>query len=184
LCPQSGVYRNYNAPIPTDLDASALAVPDFAPWRLQIRGIADPSLVSQVLIATSVDSVDQITFSDSGGSLVSVQKFILMPDGELEADPPEGYTPLRIDDTAIRWQDAGTPDVSAQVLLAMASAPAAAEEKAKPGAAVLQSLDWIREFGQGLAPENRIRKPLLAMGYAARWSGTTRPPSPKRSRTA
>jgi hypothetical protein len=40
----------------------------------------------------------------------------------------------------------------------------------------------MREFGQGFDPENRICKPLLATGYAA--VRDTRPPPPKRSRTA
>ena len=39
--PYSGVYRNYHPAIPTNLDPSDLAMPDFVPWQLKIGGITD-----------------------------------------------------------------------------------------------------------------------------------------------
>jgi hypothetical protein len=38
-----------------------------------------------------------------------VQKFVLIPDGELDAPIPSGGTPLRIDDTAIRGRTREPP---------------------------------------------------------------------------
>ncbi|MFA7054439.1 MAG: hypothetical protein WC328_15610 [Kiritimatiellia bacterium] len=164
--PQSYVYRNYSEPVPTDLPD--LPVPDFAPWRLRIKGISDTSAISLVSVTTPVDSVSQISFTTVGGSLVSEQKFLLVPNRTFDAPVPEGYSKVEIDDATIRWQDVGAADVSAQVRLAMMSIPHASGKKAKPGAVVLQSLDWLTGNPlQGLDPENRIRQPLLAMGYSA-----------------
>ncbi len=177
--PQSGVYRNYNPPVPTDLPD--VPVPDFAPWRIRITGLPQ-DLLASVSLTTSVDSVTgtygagpsplsfgdrTVTFSASGDDLLSDQAFILIPDRELDADPPAGYTPLRIDDTASRWQDAAAHGVGVEVSLHAMASPARKSRKEKPGAVVLQSLDWMTQVGQGLDPENRIRQPLLEMGYAA-----------------
>jgi len=177
--PQSGVYRNYNPPVPTDLPD--VPVPDFAPWRIGITGLPQ-DLLASVSLTTSVDSVTgtygagpsplsfgdrTVTFSASGDGLLSDQAFILIPDRELDADPPAGYTPLRIDDTASRWQDAAAHGVGVEVSLHAMASPARKSRKERPGAVVLQSLDWMTQVGQGLDPENRIRQPLLEMGYAA-----------------
>jgi hypothetical protein len=166
--PQSGIYRNYNEPAPTDLPASALAVPDFAPWRLRIRGMTDASVISGVSVTTSVDSVSQIAFTASGGDLLSDQKFILIPDGELEADPPEGYTPLRVDTLQSRWWDEGQRDVGCSLTLAMASAPKVDKAaKSQNGALVLESLELnplIHGF-LSIDTKGRIAAPLKSMGY-------------------
>jgi len=95
--PQSGEYRNYNESLPTDLSEDDLKMGDFTSWRIKITGIADTSLISRVTISTTVDSTSQITFSKVKGALLSDQKFILIPDGDLEAEPPQGYIPIRSD---------------------------------------------------------------------------------------
>jgi len=110
--PQSNVFRNYNEVIPTDLSPEDLAMTDFTPWRLKITGITDPTLISKVILFTTVDRVEQITFSSVNGSLLSDQKFILIPDGKLEAPPPEGYTPLRSDVNTPTWQNPKVDKVS------------------------------------------------------------------------
>ena len=115
--PQSGEYRNYNEPIPTDLSEEDLAVPDFAPWRLKITGVIIPALVSGVSLKTTVDYTDKITFSKVGGSLLSDQKFILIPDGDLEAPPPAGYVPIRSDVTTPKRENPKVDSVVATPLL-------------------------------------------------------------------
>ena len=172
--PQSNIFRNYNEPIPTNLSADDLAVPDFAPWQLKITGVTDPDLVSQVTVSTSVDnttdSAIEITFTSDGDSLISDQKFILTPNRSLEASVPSEYTPLKIDDTAVRWQDMEAVDVTAQVTWAAPvtrSAPptSTAEAKAKPGAVVLQSLDWWAKMGHWTRPDSRFADRFKKMGY-------------------
>jgi len=113
--PQSNVFRNYNEAIPTDLSPEDLAMTDFTPWRLKITDITDPTLISKVILFTTVDRVEQVTFSNVNGALLSDQKFILVPDGKLEAPPPEGYTPLRSDVETPRWQNPKVDKVSVLV---------------------------------------------------------------------
>jgi len=186
--PLSGTYRNYNAPIPTDLPEEDLAVPDFAAWRLRITGPLDNFIIEQAAVTTTVDRVEQITFINDNGSLLSEQKFILIPNRTLEAPVPPEYTPLEIDDTAVRWQDTDAVDVSALVCLGfemptsrsgangrsgvgVRAAGAAqtleltADQKAKLGAIVIQSLDRKTKGWQDLNPEKYIAKPLEEMGY-------------------
>jgi len=115
--PQSGVFRNFKEAIPTNLPARDLAVPDFVPWRIKITGVTDPSLVSQVSISTPVDSIDTITFSKAKDSLLSDQKFILIPNGPLEAPIPSKYTPIRSDTLNSRWWDEEQKNVTVQVTL-------------------------------------------------------------------
>jgi len=116
--PQSGVYRNYHPPIPTDLSADDLKVPDFVPWRIKIKGVTNPALVSEATLTTSVDCISRITFSAVDGSLLSDQKFILIPDRNLDATPPQGYVPLRVNTLESRWWDKEQKDVSLSVTLA------------------------------------------------------------------
>jgi len=145
--PQSGIYRNYNEPIPTNLDPSDLAVPDFAPWRVKVTGVTNISFFSQLTVNTADDSIDQITFSVVDGSLLSDQKFILIPNRTLEASVPQEYTPLKIDAAAVRWQDEDVADVTIRMPKpGTRSTQDVAEAKAKPGAVVLESLDWSRPY--------------------------------------
>jgi len=167
---QSHIYRNYNEAIPTDLDEEDLAVPDFVPWRLKIKGIGDAALISLVSITTSVDSVSQIMFSTSGNDLISAQKYILIPSGELEEDPPGGYLPLRVDTLQSRWWDEEQKDVSVIMTLAMASNPDVSKRaKSQKGALVLESLDLNivlhGPLGQNISTKGRIADPLKAMKY-------------------
>ena len=158
-------FRNYDPPVSTDTED--VPVPDFAPWRLKIVGISDPALVSLASVITAADSVSQIAFSTSGGDLLSDQKFIVTPNRTFDAEIPSGYQQLRIDDTVSRWQDAAAHGVGVEVGLYAMASPVMKSKKEKPGAVVLQSLDWGSSVGQGLDPENRIRQPLLEMGYSA-----------------
>jgi len=115
--PQSGEYRNYHSPISTDLSEGYLKVPSFVPWQLKIRGLPDTFPVTQVTISTSVDSFSQITFSVVGDSLLSDQKFILIPDGPLEVPPPQGYVAIRTDTRSGKWSEEEQKDVSVQMTL-------------------------------------------------------------------
>ena len=165
---QPNVYRNYHPAIPTDLSADDLAMPDFVAWQLKIGGITDTSLVSQVTITTPVDNTNQVTFSVVKGSLLSDQKFILIPDRTLEAPPPQGYVPLKIDDTTIRWQDEETREVKAKVEWVATRGtpdPTEIDAKPKPGAVVLRSLNWEAKMLQFTDPSSRIANRLKAMGY-------------------
>ena len=149
--PQSGIFRNYHPPIPTDLSADDLAVPDFVPWQLKIGGITDTSLVTEVSITTSVDSTNNLTFSVVKGALLSDQKFILIPDGTLDAPPPKDYVSIRSDVTT-----PGTRSMAANIVVADATFKGGAKEKKEEfrekGALVLESyeLDVVSRFYQGI----------------------------------
>jgi hypothetical protein len=176
--PQSGVYRNYNPPVPTDLPASALAVPDFAPWRIRITGLPQ-DLLASVSLTTSVDSVTgtygagpsplsfgdrTVTFSASGGGLLSDQAFILIPDGELDADPPPGYTPLRIDAEHLRWKNPMAHSVSAVAFLTGCT-PVKKEVPPEKDALVWRSLDVGTSWGAGLNEAALIAQPIKDLRY-------------------
>ena len=165
--PLSYCYRNYNEPVATDL--SNTPVPDFVPWRLKIYGFSDPSLISRVSITTSVDSASQITFSASGGNLFSDQKFILTPNRTFDASLPSGYAPLVTDTQSADWKTVAARTVVAEIQLAMMSRPANRVTKRSEDAMVLQSLDMggFERLATGLDPEEKIRAPVLAMGYSA-----------------
>ena len=138
---RSGVFANYNEAIPTDLDPEDLKMGDFTPWRIKIGGVSDTSLVSQVTITTSVDSTNKITFSVVNGHLLSEQKFILIPDGDLEAPPPVGYVPIRSD-----VETPGTRSMAADVVEVEASFTGGTSEKKQQtrvkDALVWRSLGW------------------------------------------
>jgi len=113
--PPSSVFRNFNEAIPTDLTADQLKMGDFTSWRIRITGVSGPSLISQVTISTTVDSVSQISFSKVNGALLSDQKFILIPDGDLEAEPPAGYVAIRSDVITSRKENPKVDNVSVTV---------------------------------------------------------------------
>ena len=166
--PQSGIYRNFNEPIPTDLSPAQLAVPDFVPWQIKIGGISNPALITKACVSTSVDNVT-ITFSPTrGGVLWSDQIFVVTPNGNLEAPLPQGYTQLLIDPLESKWWDENHKDVTTFVTLDDgANIEVEMEKLAKSlrGAVVLQSLRWLHATLASLDPENRIAKPFLEMGY-------------------
>ncbi|MCL1922178.1 MAG: hypothetical protein FWG50_14085 [Kiritimatiellaeota bacterium] len=110
--PQSGVFRNYNEPIPTDLPPEDIALTDFTPWRLKVTGFVIPALIPLVTVSTTVDSVSDVTFSRVGGSLLSDQKFILIPDGPPKAPPPLGYVAIRSDVESPSWENPEAGKVS------------------------------------------------------------------------
>ena len=145
-------------------------MPDFVPWQLKIGGVTDTSLVSQVSITTLVDSTNQVTFSVVKGSLLSDKKFILIPDGTLEAPPPQGYVALRTDTLQSRWWDEEQKNITASVTLKSGTrAPDTTLDKSKKdknGALVIQSFRWNDPAEIGLDTETRIAKPLEKIGYA------------------
>jgi len=156
--PQSGIYRNHNPPILTDMSPEDLAMTDFTPWRLKIAGITDPSLVEEVSITTSVDSTNKITFTSVNGSLLSSQKFIIIPDGVLAAPPPVGYVPIRSDVTSPVTRGMSPHSVVAFLTL-KGCAPAQKEINREKDAIVWRSLKFK------LDEKNKIVKPLQEMGY-------------------
>ena len=164
--PQSGEYRNYNAPIPTDLPPEDIAVPDFVPWRLRITGASNTSLVEEVSIVTSVDSTNQITFTYVNGNLLSDQKFILIPDGNLVALPSQDYIPIRINTLESKWWDEEQKDVTASMTLASGTrSPNVTLEnsvKSQNGAVVLESLPSYENWGT--STYRRFVKPWLGKG--------------------
>jgi len=156
--PQSDVFRNYNEAIPTNLSPQDLAVPDFVPWRLKITGLPDSSLIEGVSITTSLDSTDQITFSSVNGSLLSDQKFIIIPDGNLIPLPSQDYVPIRSDVETPGTVTTPSSSVVATLFLAGCS-PVKKEEIPEIGALVLESLPSYENWGT--STYRRFVKPLL-----------------------
>jgi hypothetical protein len=163
---QSLIFRNYAAPVPTDAEDSP--VPDFASWRLRIVGINDPGLLSQIILSTDNDSLSQITFSQSGGGLLSDGKFLLVPPGTLEVPIPEDYVPLHIDPSESCWWDEEDQGVRVEVCIYpfIGGCTRVKTLKEKVGALVLESLNWEAKFWQGIDTKGRIATPLEKMQYA------------------
>jgi len=155
--PLSNEYRNHNEPIPTDLDPDDLKMGDFTAWQLKIGGVTDTSLVTQVSITTSVDSTNKITFSAVKGSLVSDQKFILIPDGPLEAAPPAGYVPIRSD-----VETPGTRTLAANIVAANVTLKGG-EQLEKEKERVKDAIVWRSLKGSG--NEKKIVALLESMKY-------------------
>ena len=160
--PQSGEYRNYNAPILTDMSPDDLAMTDFTPWRLRITGASNTSLVEEVSIVTSVDSTNQITFTYVNGDLLSDQKFILIPDGPLAAPPPAGYVPIRLDVTSPRTRSTSPLNVAAFLTLKGCS-PMRNDKLGEKDAIVWRSLGW--PDNSGVNEDKKIVTQLKAMKY-------------------
>jgi hypothetical protein len=163
---QTLAFRNYAPPVPTDAEDSP--VPAFAPWRIRIAGISDPGLLSQATLSTADHSLSQISFSQSGGGLLSDEKFVIVPTGALEIPVPNGYTPLRIDPTESCWWNEEQQGVSVEVCIYpfIAGCTRVKTAKERAGAIVLESLDWTAKMVQTIDTKGRIASPLEEMQYA------------------
>ncbi|MDD2598160.1 MAG: hypothetical protein PHO37_02885 [Kiritimatiellae bacterium] len=161
------VFRNFDEPLSTTIPD--IAVPDFLPWKVKIHGIIDPERVSPLLISTTVYECRSTTFSAISNSLISDQKFIIVPDDITSQDVPSGYEVININAVELDWTDATSEDLTlAFEQYAMLNvAGCSKNKKVQPDAVVLQSLPWQHRVGLGLDPENRIRKPYIEMGYSA-----------------
>jgi len=161
------VFRNFDEPLSTTIPD--IADPDFLPWKVKIHGIIDPEKVSPLLISTTVYECRSTTFSAISNSLISDQKFIIVPDDITSQDVPSGYEVININAVELDWTDATSEDLtlSFEQYAMLNVAGCSKNKKVQPDAVVLQSLPWQHRVGLGLDPENRIRKPYIEMGYSA-----------------
>jgi hypothetical protein len=164
---QTKIFKNFDDPVPTSL--SDIEVPDFLAWKVKIHGFSDPEKVSSLVLSTSVHEYEAMTFTANTFSLISDQKFIIVPEDVTLEDVPSGYEIIKIDAVQIDWTDEDAEDLtlSFEEYAFLNISGCTKTKKVQPDAVVLQSLPWKHRVGQGLDPENRIRKPYIAMGYSA-----------------
>lgn len=157
--PETLAFRNFDEPILTSLPP--LEVPEFSSWRIKIEGISDKQLISSVCVCTDFATNKIELFSVA--SLLSDEKFVLVPNWVEDAQVYDNYQTLMIDDEAIDWSDASRKDAWVDItLVAMANPVEAVKKKAEPAGMVLRCLWFIQKWGTDPGP---IKQMFEDMGY-------------------
>jgi hypothetical protein len=138
-------------------------------------------MIQSVSLTTSVDNVTAnfgagplmfshdnrtISFSNVGGKLLSDQKFVLIPEGELEASLSDSYVPLGVNTLQSKWWNINQKGVDVDIQLAFlggCSSSAGRSIKERPDALVMKSLDMS---GTERSVKKWIVPPLKAMKYS------------------
>ncbi|WP_309381959.1 thrombospondin type 3 repeat-containing protein [Cerasicoccus frondis] len=155
----------------TNLSHEQIDVPEFAAWKVRIHAnIEDIASAGIKLLTNASDEENrtiQVDFQKQMPNIYDSTATYVVIDEQSDSNfLDSSYTPVKVSTSSLYY--GSNMDITATgpfVLLGSFENLFGNKIKVEPNAVVLQSLDFISKFGQGLDPEDRIAEPIENLGY-------------------